>query len=208
MIRILSLALLLVPILLHFEPAHAQSVRGLSDLIAGWASGSLRSPVSCEIDGKLRRGVRRVIIEPVVQPGRPSELRVKFVDLHVDGATRCVDSLGRALPNVVGTVRARYPGTPHPETAKRDFREAMKRKKGFQLDVKEGLLKIMPVGSGAGTDDTVDFKQGKLEISLIYPATDPARELAPFKSGRKLLLTLEAPSGERLSLPLFDPAAR
>lgn len=207
-IRSLSLGLLLAPILLLSLTAHAQSVRGLSDLIAGWASGSLRSPVSCEIDGKMRRGVRRVIIEPVVQPGRPSELRVKFVDLHVGGATRCVDSLGRALPNVVGTVLARYPGRPHPETAKRDFREAMKRKKGFQLDVKEGLLKIVPVGSAAGPGDTVDFKQGELEISLVYPATDAARELAPFQSGRKMVLTLQSPSGEKLSLPLFDPAAR
>jgi hypothetical protein len=69
-------------------------------------------------------------------------------------------------------------------------------------------LKIVPVGSAAGPGDTVDFKQGELEISLVYPATDPARELAPFQSGRKMVLTLESPSGEKLSLPLFDPAAR
>lgn len=206
-IRLISLGLLVTPLLFCSAPALAQSSPDLPDLIAGWAGGSLRSPVSCDIDGKLTRGVRRVILEPVRSPGRSTELRVKFIDLHVDGATRCVDSRGQAVPNVVGTVLARHPGRPHPETAQRDFRNALKRKKGFELEVVDSRVKIRPLDGASSAAEEVDFRRGKLDLSLIYPATDPARELAPFKSQRKFLLTLKAPSGEVLSLPLFDPKA-
>ena len=180
MLKTVSLGLFWLPLFLSAVPAFAQSGASLPDLIAGWAGGSLRSPVSCEIDGELRRGVRRVIIEPVVSPGRRTDLSVKFVDLHVDEATRCVDSLGQSLPNVVGTVLTRHPGRPHPETAQRDFRNALKRKKGFALDVVEGSLKITPVGPSVQLEKPVDFRRGTLDLSLIYPATDAARELAPF----------------------------
>jgi hypothetical protein len=190
------------------EPARAQQGPDLADLVVGWASGSLRSPISCEIDGTLRQGVRRVIIEPEPIRGRAADLRMRFIDLHPGDATRCVDTIGRPLPNLIGGVRARYPGRPHPETAKRDFREALKRKKGFELDVIEGTVQFEPVGAEAGEARLVDFTRGKLVISRVYPATDPSRELAPFKSGRKFLLTLKAPSGEALTLPVFDPAAR
>ena len=134
-------------------------------------------------------------------------MRLRFIDLHPGEAARCVDTRGTPLPNLIGSIRARYPGRPHPETAKRDFREALKRKKGFELDVLEGDLKLAPVGPGSGSARTVDFARGKLVLSRVYPATDPFRELAPFKSGRKFLLTLKAPSGEVLILPVFDPAA-
>jgi hypothetical protein len=109
---------------------------------------------------------------------------------------------------LIGSVRARYPGRPHPETAKRDFREALKRNKGFELEVIEGSLRFEPVGPEAGEARRVDFTRGKLLLSRVYPATDPSRELAPFKSGRKFLLTLKATSGEVVILPVFDPTAR
>ena len=190
------------------EPGRAQQGPDLADLVVGWVSGSWRSPISCEIDGTLRQGVRRVIIEPQPVRGRAADLRMRFIDLHPGEATRCVDTRGTSLPNLIGGVRARYPGRPHPETAKRDFREALKRKKGFELDVVEGSVRFESVGPGAEEARLVDFARGKLVISRVYPATDPARELAPFKSGRKFLLTLKAPSGEVLVLPVFDPAAR
>lgn len=189
-------------------PVRAQQGPDLADLVVGWAIGSLRSPVSCEIDETLRQGVRRVIIEPEPMRGRPTEMRVRFIDLHPGDATRCVDTRGRSLPNLIGSVRARYPGRPHPATAKRDFRETLKRNKGFELDVIEGSVRFEPVGPEAGEARMVDFTRGKLVLSRVYPATDPFRELAPFKSGRKFLLTLKAPSGEVLILPVFDPAAR
>ena len=203
--RILSLSILL---LFSASLARAQQGPDLADLVVGWASGSMRSPISCEIDGRLRQGVRRVIIEPEPRRGRASDMRLRFIDLHPGDATRCVDTKGTSLPNLIGSIRARYPGRPHPETAKRDFREALKRKKGFELDVIEGSLKLEPVGPGAEAARKVDFARGKLVLSRVYPATDPYRELAPFKSERKFLLTLKAPSGEVLVLPVFDPAAR
>lgn len=188
--------------------AVAQNGPDLVDLVVQWASGRYRSPVHCEVDGKLRLGVRRVTLEPEQMPGRPPTLEVKFTDLHADDAVRCVDSKGKSLPNLAGGVELRLPGRPHPETASRDFRQTLKRKKGFDFDIVQGRIKIEPVGLPESPPQLVDFRGGKARIALIYPATDEARELQNFKSQRKFLVSLEAPSGETLQIPIFEPPGR
>jgi hypothetical protein len=80
----------------------AQSGPDLSDLMVEWALGRYASPVMCEIDGELVRGIRRVIIRDERTPGRPATLLVQLVDMHPGEATRCVNSLGRPQPNAQG----------------------------------------------------------------------------------------------------------
>ena len=203
-----SVALFLLFFLVWTRPAAAQQGPDLSDLVVSWASGSWRSPINCEFEGTLRRGVRRIVIEPNLIPGRPAGLKLRFVDLHPGEATRCIDLRGKAQPNLLGGVKARLPGRPHPETARRDFRQTLKRKKGFELDIIEGTIKVEAVGSDAAEYERLDFSGGTLRISVVYPATDEARELASFNSDRKFILTLKTKSGETIQLPVFTPEAR
>lgn len=188
--------------------ATAQSGTDLVDLVVQWSSGRFRSPVHCEVDGVLKLGVRRVTIEPLMIPGRPPNLVVRFIDLHPGEASRCVDSKGQPNPNLSGSLQLRLPGRAHPETAVRDFRQTLKRKKGFEFAIVEGIVKIEPVGRPEQPPRLVDFRGGEARIGLIYPATDEARELKSFKSQRKFVVSLKAPSGETLHMPLFEPTAR
>ncbi len=105
------------------------------DLLATWAQGDFRAPLSCELDGELVRGVRRVSIYRDPDQGRRNELIVRFVDIKADAATRCVDDTGRDLPNILGKVVLRHPARPHPETAMRDFKRNLKRDRGLDLQI-------------------------------------------------------------------------
>lgn len=188
-------------------PAHSQSGPALDDLIAQWASGSFRSPLLCEIDGELVRGVRRVLIRARPQPGRPPVVAAEFVDLDPGMATRCIDSTGAPVPNLVGRLELRRGGHRHPETAMRDFKRRLKQDKGFTYSIFQGELKIQEIRQPGAEPRMVNFQGGSLTLSLVFPATDAARALADFESSRKLVLTLESGEAERIVLPLFDPAA-
>ena len=202
---LLTAALLWGPTL---ASAQAQSAPSLDDLIARWAAGSFRSPLLCEIDGELVRGVRRVLVRARPQPGRPPLVSVEFVDLDPGKATRCIDSTGAPVPNLAGRIELRPSGHRHPETATRDFKRALKQDKGFTYAVSSGKLKVQEVSAAPAPARILDLRGGRLTLSLVFPATDPARALADFSSSRKLVLSLESAEGERLILPLFDPSAR
>lgn len=174
-----------------------------NDLIIEWASGRYASPVMCEIDGEMVRGIRRLILKPRYSLGRPTQLAIHFIDMRPDTATRCINATAVPQPNVLGKVLLQYPGTPHPETAMRDFKRGLARDKGFDLDPMEGMLKIQDVADPTPEARLVDFRGGKASLRLVLPATDADRELSAFTSPRKFVLTLEAPGGERLVLPLF-----
>ena len=75
-------------------PAHGQSGPALDDLVAQWASGSFRSPLLCELEGELVRGVRRVLIRARPQPGRAPVIVAEFIDPDPGPATRCIDTTG------------------------------------------------------------------------------------------------------------------
>ena len=188
-------------------PARAQSGPALDDLIAHWAAGSFRSPLLCELDGQLVRGVRRVLIRARPQPGRPPVIFAEFVDLEPGTATRCIDATGAPVPNLVGRLELRRSGHRHPETAARDFKRSLKQDRGFTYSISQGSLRIQEVRQPPAEPRLVDLQGGSLVLSLIFPATDASRALADFSSSRKLLLTLESGEGERIVLPLFDPAA-
>ena len=188
-------------------PAHGQSGPALDDLVAQWASGSFRSPLLCELEGEMVRGVRRVLIRARPQPGRAPVVVAEFIDLDPGPATRCIDTTGAPVPNVVGKLELRRGGHRHPETAMRDFKRGLRQDKGFTYSIFQGKLKVQEVRQPAAEPRLVEFQGGSLALSLVFPATDTARALADFGSTRKLVLTLESGEGERIVLPLFDPAA-
>jgi hypothetical protein len=201
-VRTLLLILLLLGIVPP-GPAAGQAGPDLNDLVVDWATGRYASPVMCEIDGELVRGVRRVILRPHHTLGRPTRLAVHFIDMKPGEATRCIDSTGAPQPNVQGKLLLAVPGIPHPETATRDFKRALQRDKGFSLEVTEGVLKLQDVAVPSPSPRLVDYRGGEASLRLVLPATDAARELAPFPSPRKLVLIVVSEGGPPLELPLF-----
>ncbi|MDG2334289.1 MAG: hypothetical protein P8Q97_08725 [Myxococcota bacterium] len=188
-------------------PAAGSAEPSLNERVALWSAGSFRSPVHCEIDGQLIRGIRRVVIRAAAVPGRDPGVEVEFVDFEPEDATRCIDATGAPLPNVVGRLKLRRERSRHPETAQRDFKRALQKKKGFSYRVISGTLDLQAVGDPPVPARQVDFSGGELSLSLIFPATDAQRALVDFPSERKILLTLESGSGQVIRMPLFDPAA-
>jgi len=183
--------------------AAAQTPPDLNALVVNWAMGQYASPIFCEIDGQLIRGVRRVLLKPHQTFGRPVNLEVHFIDLQPDEATRCVNSIGKEQPNILGKVRLQIPGKPHPETAKRDFKRRLKRDKSFELEIVDGRLKLQNVAIPSPPATVENFRGGQASLGPAMPATDAARELSLFKSQRKMLLTLKSPGGTLIELPLF-----
>lgn len=194
--------------LLLAGPAGAQGQPDLNDLVIGWAAGGFASPVMCEIEGELVRGIRRVNLSREETPGRPAALVIRFVDMRADGAARCIDATGRHLPNLTGKIQLRRPGRSHPETALRDFKRALREDRGFEFDIAAGKLKVQPISLPPSDPSIVDYSGGKARLDLVMPATDAQRALADFPSPRKLVLSILPRAGEPLVLPLFDRKAR
>lgn len=183
-------------------PARAQPA-DLNALVLDWLRGRYASPLLCEIGGESMRGLRRLLIAPGPRHVRPPVDKLLFVDMNVDGATRCFTELEASTPNIVGHVYLRHPTRDRPDTAQRDFDAEMRRKNGFDLEISEGKLRISPIGAATGEPQVVDFRSGKASIRLVSPGTDAARVLADFRSPRKVELRLEARDGTTLVLPLF-----
>lgn len=184
-------------------PSLAQSGPDLNDLVIDWSRGTYASPLLCEVDGVTVRAIRRVVIQPLLAGDRRGVANVQFVDMKPEQATRCFNSMGDAIPNILGRVQLRLEGTPHPETAQRDFKHALKKDRGFDMRVVQGALSIQEVSQPPSEPRTVNFRGGHARLGMVLPATDADRELADFPSPRKALLELKAKSGERLVLPLF-----
>ena len=201
-------ALVLLASFLWVAAPGAQTGPSLDDLVAQWSVGSFRSPLMCELDGELVRGVRRVIIRSRAMLGNAPETSIEFVDIQAGEATRCLDATGARVPNLIGKLELKRPGGHrHPETAKRDFKRALRQEKGFTYQIRTGVLAVQAVESPPVEPQLRDLQGGTLTLSRVYPATDAARALAEFRSGRKLLLTLEFSDDEKIILPLFDPSS-
>jgi hypothetical protein len=197
----------LVPLLLlgfTSSPAAAQpaSAPGLGTLALNWARGHFATPLVCEIDGRPVRGLRRVLIEPVSKRlGHPAA-QITFVDLEPGAAKRCFNDFGQPEPNLVGSLEIRHLGSHHPESARRDFKEALRRKQGFEFAITSGHLRLQEVQQPPAPTEIVDFARGRAKLRLIAPGSDAARRLADFRSPRKLLLDLQTRDGRQLSFPL------
>lgn len=180
--------------------ASAQGV-DLNLLAIDWARGRYLSPVICETDGKLTRGGRRVLIAPGPRHTVPPVARIVFSDLEVPGAARCFDELGNPQPNVIGQVQIRLLGHSRSDTARRDFKAALRRDNGFEFYIASGPLRIQTVGEAEVRK--TDFRKGKVRLSFIAAGSDAARMLGDLRGLRKLQLELEAPDGTRLQFPLL-----
>ena len=211
---VLLLACCLIPF-----AASPQAEPTLNDLVAQWSRGSFRSPLMCEVEGELLRGVRRVLIRTEKFASNDPQTSLELIDLDPGQATRCMDATGRQVPNLSGKLQLRRDGHRHPETARRDFLdavrelrpldrddvEALKQDKAFEFRIVSGNLRVQAVALPPAESRLLDFQGGRARLSLLFPATDAARALKDFPSGRKLVLTLESRSGEVFVLPLFDP---
>jgi len=197
---VLLLACCLIPF-----AASPQAEPTLNDLVAQWSRGSFRSPLMCEVEGELLRGVRRVLIRTEKFASNDPQTSLELIDLDPGQATRCMDATGRQVPNLSGKLQLRRDGHRHPETARRDFKRALKQDKAFEFRIVSGNLRVQAVALPPAESRLLDFQGGRARLSLLFPATDAARALKDFPSGRKLVLTLESRSGEVFVLPLFDP---
>jgi len=175
----------------------------LDNLIIEWSRGRYASPIFCEMEGGLVRGIRRIVVKPEVQPGRRPTLSVQLLDMRPEDATRCVNSVGDAIPNAIGRLRLTRVDRPHPETGPRDFKQGLRKDRGFSFVIASGVLKLQDVTPEPSQPRLVDFAGGSGRFGLVLPATDAQRELADFQSPRKRLLSLESPSGETLVFPIF-----
>ena len=175
----------------------------IADLALDWARGRFASPVICQFDGKPVRGIRRVLITPGPAHVRPAVDRIVFVDLEVDEASRCLADLAGDVPNVIGSVQIRLLGTRRSDTMRRDFREHLRRKQGFEFGIVSGALRIRPVTQPPSEGEVVDFRGGRALLREVSPGSDSARLLSDFDSSRKMVLELSARSGTKLAFPLY-----
>jgi hypothetical protein len=179
----------------------------VADMALDWARGRFASPVICQIDsqsdGRPVRGLRRLLITPGPRQVRPRVNRIVFVDMEVSDASRCVSELAGEVPNVTGSIQIRLPTSRHRDTAKRDFRELMRRKGGIDFDIVSGGLKIQPITQPESAARTVDFRGGRASLHDVGKGSDLSRLLAPFDSPRKLSLEVSARDGTKLSFPLY-----
>jgi hypothetical protein len=175
----------------------------LNSLVLDWLRGRYASPLLCEIDGESVRGLRRLLIAPGPRHVRPPVDKLMFVDMDVDGASRCFTELAASAPNIVGHVFLRHPTRGRVDTAQRDFDAEMRRKNGFDLEISEGKLRIAPIGEDVGEPQVVDFRSGHASLRMVSPGTDAQRVLLDFQSPRKMELKLEARDGTTLRLPIF-----
>ncbi len=186
------------------SPASAQDPGvTLADLALQWSAGHFASPLICQLDGEPLRGLRRVVIDPAPARVQPPANRIRFVDLEVEDASRCFTELAGDTPNVMGSLLIRLPGRHRVETAQRDFRESLRRTRGFEFGIAGGVLRIQPVTQPPSPVRAVDFTGGSAKLSEVREGSDIARLLAPFGSPRELLLEVAARDGTELSVPLY-----
>ncbi len=189
--------------LLGSAPLRAQTGPTLQDLAVAWASGSYGSPLICEIDGEPVRGMRRLQITPVLQKGRPTEAKITFVEMDVPPETRCFNDLGITAPNIAGWIRLRLLGTSHPDSAKRDFKQKLKREGGIEFDVPAAHVRTQSTRDATRVWKPLRLRGGEAFMRLVRPGSDNARLLADFDSPRKLSLELQSDEGQTIALPLF-----
>lgn len=174
----------------------------LRDLALMWIQGSYRAPLICQVQGSPRRALRTIVIHRAPsRDGRPSS-RVIFLSLDAPPGTHCHDVLGRDEPNVVGSLLVTLTAPSHPDTARHDFEERLRRDGAFTFDVTDGTLGIGPTDARPDQLQGHSFRGGTATFSRVRPGSDDAHRLEEFGSRRKLSLRLKAPDGTQLSFPL------
>ena len=176
----------------------------LVDLVLGWARGSFRSPLLCTFGGDTHQGLRRVVIAPGPPQSERRVDRLTFFDIDAPTATRCTTVLGGEQPNAIGSVLLGYTSKrPNSDTPKRDFDELI-RAGHLDCEIVEGALRVGPITTPPKQLPEHDFARGTASIAVIKANTDEARLLQDFGPTRRVRLTLQAPDGTQLELPLVE----
>jgi len=191
-------------VVLSALPASSQKPPAISlnDLALDWVTGEYLSPIVCKMEAGPVRGLRRVRIERGPKSTIPHISRIIFKDIEADDALRCFTELGADSPNLTGSLEIRHPVTKQRDTAVRDFKAELRRRRGFEYEVLRGKLTISRILEGEDQTQIVDFKRGKARMHLVREGSDPARLLADFPSPRKLVLEVKSRDGYVLMLPL------
>ena len=201
-----SLAFALVVVLCSQARAQTPILSSVNEFVLLWIQGNYASPLVCKIGDRAQRGLRRILIEAGsvnVKPGsaEPAVGVVRFVDLEVQGASRCSSEVGGSTPNITGELRVRHPITRLRDTALRDFEAELRRKYGFELEIVKGSLLLSEVGAHPPRVESLDFRGGKLRVHLLRRGSDGLRLLEDLPSPRKLMLEFTTRAGRTLSFP-------
>ena len=176
----------------------------LVDLVLGWSRGSFRSPLLCTFGGETHQGLRRVVIAAGPPQSERRVDRLTFFDLDAPTAQRCTTTFGGDAPNVIGSLLLGYTSKrPHSDTPKRDFDEEL-RAGHLDFEIVAGRLRIGPITTAPKELTDHDFSRGNARIAVIAAGSDEARVMQEFGPSRRLRLTLEAPDGTRLEMPLVE----
>lgn len=206
MVRALRCLAILAVALCLALPALAADL-GLPDLALLWIQGAYRAPLICEVHGVPRQALRSVIVHRVSRPdGTPASTLV-FQNLDAPAGTQCHDVLGRSEPNVIGSLVLSLDAPSHPDTARHDFAETLRRDGYFTFDVLAGVLRTGPSDARPDALEPIDFRGGTARFGVVKPGSDDARRLAEFGPRRKLSLQLQTSDGKRLSFPLVQLGA-
>jgi len=192
-------------------PAAAEVPGSLSmnDMVLSWMRGNYASPIVCKMAGGVHRGLRRILIDAGPKSTRPAVDLVRFVDLEAEAAERCFTEIGGSTPNIIGELQVRHPTHRPRDTAVRDFKVALKREHGFDVDIVSGRLTIRAVGPSAAAAEVIDFRAGSLRLHLLREGSDGLRLLKDLPSPRQALLEIETRKGRKFSFPvsLSKPSA-
>jgi hypothetical protein len=183
------------------HPAWAQlpGATSLNDLVLAWMQGNYATPLYCKIDGKAQRGLRRILIERDSRKSQPAQALVRFVDLEAEDAARCFTEIGGSSPNITGELVVQHPTTKLRDTALRDFKVELRRRRGYELEIVSGRLLVSEIGVTAAAAESLDFRGGTMRIHLLRPSSDGIRLLEALPSPRKVRLEFETRKGRTLS---------
>jgi hypothetical protein len=177
---------------------------GLQELALEWIRGEYRAPLICEIEGVPYQALRRVLVIPGPRHARLPMNRLTLFDLEAPAGTHCHDETGVEQPNAVGSLALTLEARARPDTARRDFESAIRRKGGFEFQIPTGRLRLGEPGKPTSALKEVDFSGGTAQILKVERGTDAFRRLAEYGDRRKLSLVIEAKDGTRLSLDLVQ----
>lgn len=178
-------------------------VSDLRKLAVDWARGRYNSPLVCEIDGELVRGLRRLLVTPAPRQSVAPMGRLIFVEMKTDRASRCFTDLGAKVVNLKGTLKIRLPGPPRPDSARRELKGILKRERAVTFDVVSGVLQETPVGKADAEPRSIDFAGGTARFERVHEGSDTERLLADYQSPRKLRLEVRSTDGTIIDLPIF-----
>lgn len=180
-------------------PASAQArpgEAGLSQLALLWALGEYAEPVICTLEKGPVRGARTVVIRPQRRSGhRPLDVvEVRPLDLPDGLQEGCRNDLGAPEPEMQGVLHIGLSRHHRPDTAQRDFQQALRDDGGFDFEISKGRLEVHDEADGPRQ---VDLAGGTARLEVARPGTDAARLLGDAGERPKRVLTLEGPEGDR-----------